>query len=239
MYKERVYVHGYWGPRRERLAECAQRAVKTLTDLESFDEIFAVWFEPHRTRNKTLQAKVRLQPDSIAEILLRGQNRREFEHTVIEEFGSTVVLWNGKSAGRAAFFDLHCGAWASLTPNSCGVRFPEEGAAAGRVVSYAIVLKVLSTIVRAWDPEWAVAASHEFRRALGVQDTSPFVGWMTYARANLLGGVHSSLPIRVMPLANGSIVVLSENPPSANDPIQVGNAIRATEELRRFLAKAR
>jgi hypothetical protein len=78
-----------------------------------------------------------------------------------------------------------------------------------------VLTGVMRAMVRAWEPDWAVAASDDFRDALSQTGRAgTFVGWLTYF-SRQWGEVPAALPepVRVEPVEDkGSLVVLGPEP---------------------------
>lgn len=92
---------------------------------------------------------------------------------------------------------------------------------------------VLRAMVLAWEPEWGVVTSDEFRDAVKPTDDT-FVGWVTYFSRRR--GVVPPLPapVRIDPVDElGWLITLTPERVSASNPEHVALAKRVGELLDR------
>jgi Immunity protein 52 len=100
-------------------------------------------------------------------------------------------------------------------------------------VTIPVLTGVMRAMVRAWEPDWAVATPRDFRDHLsqtGLPGT--FVGWLTYLSHQ--GGEVPPLPesVRVEPVEDkGTLIILTSERLSANNPEHLALGRRVQELL--------
>jgi hypothetical protein len=214
--EERYYAGAYWGPRRETAAECARRA-----------ELFF-----HMLARELPGYPVHPEVKELEELFLRGRNRTDFGKRVIEELGSSFSVWNAKKGSSDIHF--HCGAWSPHTSNVCVLSPPSEGAISERLHSAPVLAEVLTCMVKAWDPDFAVATSHPMGRLVRKHEREVDVGWLTYLSRRLGRVPPLPAPVRMERVGTlGMLLVLTPERMTASNPEHVALATRVLELLAR------
>ena len=87
---------------------------------------------------------------------------------------------------------------------------------------------VLRAMVLAWEPEWAVATSHEYREQTTQRATAgTFVGWVMYFSCRRGRIPPLPEPVRVEPVGNlGTLVTLTPERFTVSNPTHVELATR-------------
>nr|WP_255662913.1 immunity 52 family protein [Myxococcus sp. RHSTA-1-4] len=86
----------------------------------------------------------------------------------------------------------------------------------------------------AWEPDWAMATSWDFRKAIADGRAGTFVGWVTYLSRRR--GVVPPLiaPVRIEPVEDrGTLIVLTPERLTASNPEHVALGRRVQELLDR------
>lgn len=202
---ETFYAGVYWGCRVESAEECARRAETFFRHLSRCDPDYACWFEQADSRKRALQ----LQFDPSAETFMRFFKRRGYK---LGKVGFSFGAWTGhESRERGGVVGLTCGDDAVVAPNNCILDLPREKPGSERVLSVSVLTEVMRAMVLAWEPDWGVVTSEDFRDSLSQEgDAGTFVGWLTYFSRSR-GEVPSlPAPVRVAPVEDkGSLVFLS------------------------------
>lgn len=158
--------------------------------------------------------------DCLLGLLERGRNRRDTDKTVIEELGFYIGLWNGAAtAEKEVGLGVQCGSYI-LNPNlgNCvTLDLPED---LGGLRDPDCMAAVVSTVVRAWDPDWAGVMSSE---AISVRDFDarvPFVDWILYLSNRLAQKGPSFTPPTTVHNVDrlGTIVVVQPEPTDPANP---------------------
>jgi hypothetical protein len=143
----------YWGPRHQKLDDCAQTWLGALTLLANNG--FTSYYLKGRSRKEALRRSVDLTLESIKSILANGVNRRDDTHEPIPELGFHFAAWSGHSGGDAYSVSGVCGAWSEVISNTFLLNLLATG-------PYSIALarsplkKVFSDLVTIWDADQAV-----------------------------------------------------------------------------------
>lgn len=233
---EAYYVGAYWGQRRESVEECAARAVALLTRLASCDELFARWFTLGRSRREALEHEVRPSQETLRELLLAGQSRRDIDRSVIDELGFGLSLWTGGKDGESANMSLSCGGYSTSVVNSCVVDLPDQGVVAERVLRVEVLARVVDAVARSLEPDWATVTSHEYRdsfaKAISRSPATPLVGWLLYLAAGRGTVPPLPSPSRVVPVGSyGNLVIVTDDLFASDRPDHVEAARRVAEAL--------
>jgi len=203
------YVGAYWGERPESSEACAERLLACLGRLAEIDDVFTGWRQKGWTPAEAVaEDPVPVDRSSLGALVRAGRNRRDFDHSVIEELGYGVSLWNGNSR-RSSGFSMLCGSFAG--PNVANVfvlNLPREDDLCSWM-TWEKARRIVVCLVTAWEPKWATLSSHEWREAQQPPAGTPVVGWLTY-----LSGLPSPpLPAeaRSEPMGDGVLISASED----------------------------
>jgi hypothetical protein len=86
----------------------------------------------------------------------------------------------------------------------------------------------------AWEPDWAVAVSDDFRDRLPLQSNADtFVGWLTYFSRQRGEMPALPEPVRIEPVEDkGTLVILGPEPLSAANPEHVALGLHVQQVLK-------
>ncbi len=230
---EWYYIGGYWGPRKETALECARRAELFFHMLAGCDPTFTQWYQGERGAPRELPGHpLRPEAKEWEQLFLHGMLRTDVSKKVISEFGFRAHVWNAKK--DAARVKLHCGAYSLAGGNSCLLRPPDEGPVRERILSTPVLGEVLTSMVTAWEPDFAVATSMEMGDLIEKQKQEVRVGWLTYLSRRLGSLPPLPAPVRVEPVGElGWLLVLSPERMTASNPEHVAFTARVRELLDR------
>lgn len=231
---ENFYVGAYWGPRQETALECARRADLFFQTLTPLHPSFVRWYRGGRGAPQGLPGHPVLPVASAWEqLFLGGRIRADQGEEFIERLGFTVHVWNGEKA--LTHVRLNCGgssAWGP--PNSCLLSPPEEGSVREEFLRAPFLAQVLTGMVSAWDPDYAVASSTEMVRQVQKHKGEVRVGWLTYLSCRLGTLVPLPAPVHIEPVGEqGWLLRLSAERMTASNPDHVAFTARVRELLER------
>ncbi|NNC21724.1 immunity 52 family protein [Corallococcus exiguus] len=225
------YAGAYWGPREESPEECARRTALLLNLLAPNDPLLASWYKPARTLRDARKHSL-MPPDvpTLTELFRRGVNR-EKGGPVFEELGFSFWFGNGDSGADSVSLRINCGSYGKVNPNCCVMPLPWRGASVERVLTVPMLSAVLRSMALAFDPDWAVAGSHEYRKQMNADSTAgAFVGWVTYQSRRRGTVPPLPAPVRIEPVEDkGALIILSPERISARNPehVEQGHRIGA------------
>lgn len=225
---EWYFLGAYWGSRKEPVEQCTERVLKCFGDLAKCDETFSRWFRTGRSRSEALERKVDFTDEKIKELLLRGRNRRDIGHEIIEELGFSITLWNGAEDTQAIGLRIHCGASSSYVGNSFLIDLPSQAPARDRVVRLELLLCAMRAIVESFEPDWATVMPASLVRTTESLMQKPAVGWLFYAARHLLPSPDIAALRRVDVPGHGSIFVITGEPlnPTRPEHVELRNAFQ-------------
>lgn len=155
------YAGAYWGPRKETPEECARRAEAFLAAIAKIDPAFSRWFELGRSRKDALKRPIEPSGEALEERVRRGRDRQ------FEDIGYSVWARNGEpDAYDSCGFNFKCGGHCEGLVNRCVVNLPARGPNAERVLRVPVLAELVRSMVRAWEPESALATSTMHRDAV-------------------------------------------------------------------------
>jgi hypothetical protein len=233
---ETYYVGAYWGARKESPEECAQRAQSFLQCLSQCDASLACWYQPSRTRKKTLDRPLTLELNQLADIFRRGVNRADSDKSVIKELGFYFQASNCGPAGDDFFLRVVCGDYSRISHNFCVLELPNSGPNAQRVLAMPVLMSILRCMAQAWEPDWAMAVSDEHQklqhthRAAGI----PFTAWVTYLSRRRGTVPPLPAPVRIEFVDSlGTLIALTPDRFTASNPEHLALSSRVRELLER------
>jgi hypothetical protein len=195
---ESAHLGAYWGDRAEPVASCAERLATCIAGLAAVSDTASGWRS--KGRSPSDGAPLGVDVGTLVEALLAGVNRRDIGGEPIPRLGYRWSAWNGRSAASMSM-SVTCGAVAAERGvlNAFVLKFPDRDGGEAATSVYDGAEALLSEVVRAWEPEWALVTSHPIRTMLGAPANEPGVGWLTY--------LAPSRPIEALgrPLAGGRL----------------------------------
>ncbi len=230
---ENYYVGAYWGVRKETALECARRAEVFFHMLARCDPSFAQWYRAGRGFPRELPGyPVCPEVKELEELFLRGRVRAgPGKVDVIEDLGFLETVWNAKK--ERTRLELYCGAYSPWgAGNACILDPPKSGEVKDRILRVPVLEEILTSMVTAWEPDFAVATSVEMLERVEKRKREVRVGWLTYL-SNRLGKVPPlPEPVRVEPVGElGTLLILSPERMTARDPEHVALTVRVREVL--------
>ncbi len=232
--QEDYYVGAYWGPRRETARECARRAELFFHMLARCDPSFTQWYRSGRGAPRELPGwPVLPEVMELEKLLLQSRNRATVDKEVIEELGFSRIMWNAKEG--ASDLHLSCGKYSPWShPNICLLKLTSECAVRERLLRNAVLTEVLTSMAKAWDPEFAMASSTEMVDLVEEGRSEVRVGWLTYLSRRRGKVPPLPAPVRIEPVGTlGWLLVLSPEPMTASNPEHVAFTRRVRELLDR------
>ncbi|WNG49305.1 hypothetical protein F0U60_38180 [Archangium minus] len=229
---EFYYAAAYWGCRPESAQQCARRAELFFRLLSECHPDYARWYEKARSTQKALQLQFEPTFDTFVRFfgMKKYQEGRDGFH-----FGA----WTGHLNNQGGMVTFNCGALAEAAPNGVFFYFPSEPPGWDRLVNLPVLTGVMRAMVLAWEPDWAVAATDDFREQLSqTRYPGTFVGWLTYYSRQWGEVPALPEPTRVEPIEDkGTLVVLSPERLSAANPehVSLGHRIQGVLEERGLL----
>ncbi|MCY1081471.1 Imm52 family immunity protein [Archangium lansingense] len=171
--------------------------------------------------------------EDLEKLLLNSRNRTDLGKKVIEDLGFRRMMWNAKK--EATDISLSCGGYSPWGgPNSCLLKPTREGAIRERLLRTPVLTEVLTSMVTAWDPDFAMASSSEMVRRIEKGRFEVRVGWLTYLSRRLGTVPPLPAPVRIEPMGElGWLLVLSPEPMTASNPEHVAFTARVRELLDR------
>lgn len=231
---EDYYLGAYWGPRQETALECARRAELFFQGLARCDASFAQWYRAGRGVPRDLPGHpIPPEKDALARLFLERSLRTDGDKTVMEDMGFRLMAWNAKQ--DATDISLTCGKsspWGG--PNSCLLKPTRASPLRERLLTAPVPADILTGMVTAWDPDFAMASSSEMVEQLEKGDLEVRVGWLTYLSRRLGRLPPLPAPVRIESVGeSGWLLVLSSEPLTARNPEHVALCARVRELLDR------
>jgi hypothetical protein len=232
---ETYYAAAYWGRRPESIHECARRSEAFFRLLSECHPDYARWYEQAKSTKKALQ----LQFEPTYDTFVRFFSKKKYQEGM-DGFGFGAWTGHVPTNQEGGMVTFHCGSRAEVAPNLVLLYFPSEGPGLARLLTLPVLTGVMRALVLAWEPDWAVAASDDFREYLSqTRRPGTFVGWLTYF-SHQRGEVPAALPepVRVEPVEDkGSLVVLGPEPLSVANPehLALGRRVQQSFEERGLL----
>ncbi|WPB78876.1 immunity 52 family protein [Archangium violaceum] len=225
--KETYYAGVYWSCRKDSAEECARRAEAYFHLLSRCDPIYTRWFEQADSLKKALQ----LQFEPTCETFVRFFKKKKYQEG---RDGFSFSAWTGhKEDGRGGLVTLHCGSAAEFVPNNCLLYLPKEEPERERVLQADVLAGVLRAMVLAWEPDWGVITSDDFRDSLSPKSNEEtFVGWWTYFSRRRGEMPPLPEPVRVQPVEDkGTLLLLTPERLTASNPEHLALGRRVQEVL--------
>jgi hypothetical protein len=204
----------YWDARPDSLEKCLDNTKRFFGGLAKIDPLLASWYKLGRSRRDAFRRKIdTTDAQGLRNLLLRGRNRRDIDHEVIENLGFGLSLWNGSGEKETdASLSIHCGCYNERVGNSVIIHLPRKSEGLKWVEN---ANSLLALVAESWMPNWAGIMSDKAMTERNFDGDYPFVDWMVYV-PRLVKAVPS--PSRIEELKGlGSIVIVQPNPPAGDD----------------------
>jgi hypothetical protein len=226
---ERYHVGAYWACRPESAQQCARRAETFFRLLSACHPDYARWYEKSNSTQRALQ----LQFEPTFDTFVRFFGRRKYQ---LDEDGFIFGAWTGHVPvnREGGMVTLCCGSAAEAAPNNVLLYFPMEGPGLDRLLTLPVLTGVLRAMALAWEPDWAVAVSDDFRDRLPLRgNADTFVGWLTYFSRQRGEVPTLPEPVRVEPVEDkGTLVILGPEPLSAANSEHVALGLHVQQVLK-------
>jgi hypothetical protein len=235
---ETYYAAAYWGPRKESPEACAQRAQAFLQCLSQCDVSLSRWYQPARTRKKSLERPLTHELEQLADMFRRGVNRTDGDKSIIEDLGFHFATTNCEPEGEDTFVRVKCGVYSKFNHNFCVLNLPDSGPNAQRVLTTPVLMNVVRCMARAWEPDWALAMSHAHRDIIEEQQGrtphSPYAAWVTYLSRTRGTVPPLPAPVRIELVDSlGTLIALTPERFTAATPEHLDLSSRVRELLER------
>ena len=232
--QEDHYVGAYWGPRQETALECARRVELFFHMLARCDPSFVQWYRAGRNIPRGLPGHpVRPEMKELEGIFLKTRYRTEVSKKVIEDMGFHLHVWNADE--DATDISMSCGKYSPwAAPNNCLLQTWRLGSVRERLWRLPVLTEILTSMVTAWDPDFAMVTSSEMVRLVEKDKPEVRMGWLTYLSRRLGRLPPLPAPVRIEPVGTlGWLLVLSPEPMTASNPEHVAFTSRVRDLLDR------
>lgn len=233
MARESYSLGGYWGSRREPIDVCIQRTYHFLTILAQCDPLFARWYRPIWSEEEP-RHQILLTETAVRDLIVGGQERRDDDGRIVEEWGVRVGLWNGGMGDDAIHLSIRCGNQRAQARNGCSLRLHSlEPRPGSHLADVATLTAVLEAVIDAWNPDWgSVDALDYIQQHPQGSDELFMTGWITY-----LSPRFDSIPVlpdsvRVEPLRDGTLIVITDEVFSPSNTSHLDTITRTRALLR-------
>jgi len=219
----------YWDSRPDGLEKCTGDAKQFFARLAEADPLLAHWYERGRSRKDALKRKVDTSDTQpLRDRLLKGRNRRDLDHSVIEELGFSLSFWNGaREEEEWASIRIGCGRYGERVSNHVLLDLPDKSQDLKWIENAS---KLLGQVAEIWRPQWAGIMSKKAIRERDFDLDNPLVDWMVYVPRAVPA---MPLPSRVEQLKGlGSIIIVQPDPPVGDDAEELSRIRRAERLLR-------
>jgi hypothetical protein len=226
---ESYYAGVYWGRRQESAEECARRAESFFRLLVQCHPSYARWYEQQDSEEET-EGQLHFEPSR--EVFVRFFGKEEYRS---DGGGFRFGAWTGHTEqDQGGMVLIFCGAHAEGSSNHVVLYLPEEEAGRERMLTSSVLAGVMRAMALAWEPDWGVIVSGDFRDSLSEQGAAgTFVGWVTYFSRRR--GELPSLPepVHVEPVDDkGSLLILTPDHLTASNPAHLALGRRVQELLK-------
>jgi len=174
------YIGAYWGPRVQSIEEVTAAALNLFRRLAEADTLFSDWYQLGRSSKEAKEHVFVPGEDSVRQLLLRGQNRRDADRRPIGELGFSLSVWNGRVGPGAANLSILMGAASERVSNRCVVSIQQGPSSSLDISTVPKLKRVMSVLVETLNPNRAVVSSSSVDEALEEAGVHTKVGWLTY-----------------------------------------------------------
>ncbi|HZH15944.1 MAG TPA: immunity 52 family protein [Archangium sp.] len=215
--RETYYSAAYWGCRPESAQKCARRAETFFRLLSACHPDYSRWYEQHSSKKRPPQ----LQFEPTYDTFVRFFGKKKYQSG---DDGFHFGAWTGhvpvnQEGGMVTFW---CASLAEVAPNTVILHFPSKGPGLDRLLTLPVLTGVVRAMALAWEPDWAVVVSDDFRDRMAPGAADTFVGWLTYFSRQWGEVPPLPEPVRVEPVEDkGSLIILGPEPLSAANPEHV------------------
>ncbi|QRN94196.1 immunity 52 family protein [Archangium violaceum] len=233
--RETYYAGAYWGRRQESAEECAQRAETFFRLLAGCHPTYARWYEKTKSTKKGLQ----LGFDPTRDTFVRFFGKKKYQNGTD---GFYFGAWTGhEEEDQGGAVTLFCGAHGEGSSNHVLLYFPVEEPGSEKVLTTPVLAGVMRAMALAWEPDWGVIVSGDFRDGLSEQGSAgTFVGWVTYFSRQRGEVPALAEPVRVEPVEEkGTLVILTPERLSGRIPehLALGRRVQQSIETRGLLRR--
>lgn len=224
------HIGCYWSGRTESDDQFAGRTEHWFKELSQIDPLLQHWYLTAKTASEAVEF-------SPTHAVLRELFKRKAHNR--GPMGPIFGAWNGRDDPDRLSTNMSAAWVAGAFPATCGVTPPCKGDLAERLLTVRVLAQILRAMAYAWEPDWGVAISREYRSTLenstGRLPPGILCGWLTYLSRRR--GIVPPLPepVRVEPIGNmGTLVILTPERFTASNPAHVALG----RDVQRILSQA-
>lgn len=212
------YLGAYWGERSEDSRSIARRVVTTLQEVEEAGPLFRDW---HVLIGENLLPLPR-DIAALSEVIESTVNLGDISHLAIPDLGYTLSAVSGNpDRPEGAALRVRAGRAKSVPQNSTVLTPACSGYGEGDFLPVAFA--ILQTLIRAWEPDWALFGTRELRSGQNLKGQLAHLGGLTWFSRRWIARIEDHLPTQcVSELDGGMLVDLRQgNPDDLPNPTTV------------------
>lgn len=130
-----------------------------MSSLSKISPYLAGWRPKARTRRQALAAQpLDYSLEALSALFSAGRSHRGTDGMVMEELGFRIGVWNGGDHERASSLSIRCGLFSAVPGLSNSVVLSLPSVLEACIAE--LCKDLVSALVDAWEPDWAVVTSH-------------------------------------------------------------------------------
>jgi hypothetical protein len=233
--RETYYAGAYWGRRQESAEACARRAETFFRLLAECHPSYARWYEKTKSTRKGLP----LPFEPTCDTFVRFFGKKKYQSGTD---GFYFGAWTGhEEEDQGGAVTIFCGAHGEGSSNHVLLYFPVEEPGSERMLTTSVLTGVMRAMALAWEPDWGVIVSGDFRDSLSEQGSAgTFMGWVTYFSRQRGEVPALPAPVHVEPVEQkGALVILTPERLSGRNPehLAFGHHVQQLLEARGLLGR--
>ena len=166
----------------------------------------------------TRPTRCRIEKDHLERWLLKGVNRKDIGHEIIEELGFSVSLIASPAEAQVPL-RVHCGCYTKWVKNTCTMRFRSKTGVGKKLLQAPLLVKIALAVIRHWQPDHGIITSDAVALEPGpATDFSMEAGWITFLSGENYHRVSEvEPPAQVVDAHRGQLIVATNGIFSANN----------------------
>ena len=182
---------------------------------------------------RRVSARHQSSKSNLERFFAAGVNRRDTDHTIIQELGFQIGLANSSERGPLTL-RIHCGSYSERVSNSCVFGTSLGDGPPESLLTVPKCLQVLPSMIECFDVSRALVSCHELNEKIEFPLGAPHVGWVSFLSSEFRRMPDFKPPTRIVSVeGKGNIIVLTDERFDSERPDHLAIAKDVVAALRR------
>lgn len=180
MFGEGLFVGFYWGPRRDGLNVCTERAMRLLKGMQQVHpRLFGLWYASLDFEEKPLEVSA-VAREQIRNLLAAGVTYSDVGNELFEDLGYSVRIHTSQDPRSFVQVSFSCDVTVPQLGGKCLIHSPMGTPASAELADLPLLLRICTIIVECWEPDDGIVSCNALTDAIEPDSMRFNTGWIIY-----------------------------------------------------------